>query len=87
MPQARRFRRRRETAIFPAGLGDDVPRFLPDVCMDCGGCVGICPHDSIDLFRGLIQIRASCTECDLCVRLCPVGALTPSLAIDSMEKA
>lgn len=45
--------------------------------MDCGGCVGVCPHDSIDLFQGLIAIRASCTECDLCVRLCPVEALLP----------
>lgn len=45
--------------------------------MDCGGCVGVCPHDSIDLFQGAITIRASCTECDLCVRLCPVEALLP----------
>lgn len=43
--------------------------------MDCGGCVGVCPHDAIDLFRGFVAIRASCTECDLCVRLCPVEAL------------
>ena len=43
--------------------------------MDCGGCVGICPHDSLDLFEGSITVRASCTECDLCVRLCPVDAL------------
>ena len=58
-----------------ARLAGHVPRFLQDTCMDCGGCVGICPHDSIDLFQGFIQIRASCTECDLCVRLCPVSAL------------
>lgn len=43
--------------------------------MDCGGCVGVCPHDSIDLLGGFITIRDSCTECDLCVRLCPVDAL------------
>jgi len=43
--------------------------------MDCGGCVGICPHDSIDLFQGFIKIRDSCTQCDLCVKLCPVNAL------------
>ena len=57
------------------GSHGQVPRFMPETCMDCGGCVGICPHDSIDLFQGFIQIRASCTECDLCVRLCPVAAL------------
>ena len=52
-----------------------MPRFLAQSCMDCGGCVGVCPHDALDLFQGRIEVRASCTECDLCVRLCPVGAL------------
>jgi Pyruvate/2-oxoacid:ferredoxin oxidoreductase delta subunit len=55
-----------------------LPVFVKERCMDCGGCVGICPHDSIDLFQGSIAIRASCTECDLCVRLCPVEALLPA---------
>lgn len=54
-----------------------MPEFVEERCMDCGGCVGVCPHDSIDLFRGFITIRASCTECDLCVKLCPVEALLP----------
>lgn len=52
-----------------------MPQFLQAECMDCGGCVGVCPHDALDLFAGHIEVRASCTECDLCVRLCPVGAL------------
>lgn len=43
--------------------------------MDCGGCVGICPHQALDLFAGTIAVLPSCTECDLCVRLCPVEAL------------
>jgi NAD-dependent dihydropyrimidine dehydrogenase PreA subunit len=55
--------------------GRPVPGFLKERCMDCGGCVGSCPHDSLDLFQGFITVRASCTECDLCVRLCPVEAL------------
>ena len=42
--------------------------------MDCGGCVGVCPHEALDLFAGSITVRATCTECDLCVRLCPVEA-------------
>ncbi|MFA5862930.1 MAG: 4Fe-4S binding protein [Candidatus Thermoplasmatota archaeon] len=52
-----------------------MPGFVKERCMDCGGCVGICPHDSIDLFQGFIKIRDSCTQCDLCVKLCPVNAL------------
>jgi len=51
-----------------------VPVFLADRCMDCGGCVGVCPHDSLELFQGAITVRSSCTECDLCTRLCPVEA-------------
>jgi len=42
--------------------------------MDCGGCVGICPHEALDLFQGAITVLPTCTECDLCVRLCPVDA-------------
>lgn len=43
--------------------------------MDCGGCVGICPFDALELRDAVITVRPNCTECDLCVRLCPVGAL------------
>ena len=64
----------RESVFTRARLAFPVPDFLPDRCMDCGGCVGVCPHDSLDLFQGFITVRASCTECDLCVRLCPVDA-------------
>lgn len=63
------------TSIARPPLGAPVPRFLARSCMDCGGCVGVCPHDALDLFLGKIEVRASCTECDLCVRLCPVSAL------------
>lgn len=55
-------------------LGASVPVFLEERCMDCGGCVGVCPHDALDLFQGFITVRATCTECDLCTRLCPVEA-------------
>lgn len=51
-----------------------MPQFLADRCMDCGGCVGVCPHEALDLFQGRITVRPTCTECDLCVRLCPVEA-------------
>lgn len=53
--------------------------------MDCGGCVGVCPHDSIDLFQGFITIRASCTDCDLCVRLCPVEAFVSAPGTSSLR--
>lgn len=43
--------------------------------MDCGGCLGICPHEALDLDAGRISVLPTCTECDLCVKLCPVDAL------------
>lgn len=52
-----------------------MPVFHPEPCMDCGGCVGICPHDAIDLRNGMITFRQSCTECDLCARICPVESI------------
>ncbi|MHB8584231.1 MAG: 4Fe-4S binding protein [Thermoplasmatota archaeon] len=52
-----------------------MPHFHAETCMDCGGCVGICPFDALELNHGVIHVRPSCTECDLCVRLCPVAAL------------
>lgn len=52
-----------------------MPEFRAGVCMDCGGCVGVCPHDAIDLRNAVIEFRDACTECDLCVRLCPVDAI------------
>lgn len=48
-------------------------------CAICGGCVGICPHDALQLrFGELILDRAACTECNLCVALCPVEAIAPA---------
>lgn len=63
-----------ETSFTRPPVAASVPGFVKERCMDCGGCVGVCPHEAIDLFQGFITIRASCTECDLCVRLCPVEA-------------
>ncbi len=45
--------------------------------MDCGGCVGECPHDAIDLDFGKITFLPNCVECNLCVEVCPVDAIEP----------
>jgi len=44
-------------------------------CLYCGGCVPICPRDSITLKGTRIEIDDSCNRCLLCLRICPVGAL------------
>ncbi len=53
-----------------------IPEFHPDLCTDCGGCVGVCPVDAVELVQAQVDITDACIECDLCVKVCPTGALT-----------
>lgn len=53
-----------------------IPEFHRELCTDCGGCVGVCPVDAVELWRGEVDITQACIECDLCVKACPTGALT-----------
>ena len=45
-------------------------------CLECAGCVGVCPAMALDMFGLDLQIdEAKCTHCGLCTRACPAGAL------------
>jgi NAD-dependent dihydropyrimidine dehydrogenase PreA subunit len=45
-------------------------------CIDCAGCVSICPTRALDMIGlDLTCEDAACIGCDLCVRFCPVSAL------------
>ena len=45
-------------------------------CLECAGCVGVCPFGALDMFGLDLQIDAEkCERCGLCTRACPVGAL------------
>lgn len=46
-----------------------------EVCDFCGACVGVCPHDAIELFEADYAIMAHCTLCKNCIHVCPVRAL------------
>jgi heterodisulfide reductase subunit A-like polyferredoxin len=47
-----------------------------DKCLRCGGCVGICPQDALELFeQGIAINKELCKECGICAKFCPVGAL------------
>lgn len=47
-----------------------------DSCLWCGCCVGICPENAIFLNETVIEIdEEKCTDCMICVRGCPVGAM------------
>lgn len=47
-----------------------------DKCCYCGGCVGVCPVDALELEETVLKIGEKCTGCGLCAKFCPVGALS-----------
>ena len=47
-----------------------------ELCIHCGGCVGVCPADAITLEENKIIIdKDKCTNCSSCVLMCPVKAM------------
>ena len=70
----------------PPGLvwdenGDRViikPDLDRDLCLFCGACVGVCPTNAMFLEYNDrdIWVDENCTDCLLCTRICPVGALS-----------
>jgi ferredoxin len=45
-------------------------------CLYCGGCVGICPAQALELRETVLFVdEKRCTKCGLCVKFCPVGAI------------
>ncbi len=52
-------------------------RINRDKCLYCGGCVGVCPSQALELDETRLQVDdKKCTKCGICVKFCPVGALT-----------
>lgn len=50
-----------------------------DKCLECAGCVGICPKMALDMYGLNLQIdHEKCSKCGLCVRACPANALSIS---------
>ncbi|SYZ74034.1 hypothetical protein TRIP_C60304 [Candidatus Zixiibacteriota bacterium] len=47
-----------------------------DLCLQCGGCVPLCPVDALFLtFDHLECDQNLCTRCEICVEFCPASAL------------
>lgn len=52
-------------------------RFDSDVCIGCGMCLEVCPHQVFAEVENLVRVadRDACMECGACMRNCPVSAL------------
>ncbi|RLI87927.1 MAG: ferredoxin [Candidatus Altiarchaeales archaeon] len=46
-------------------------------CCYCGGCVGVCPQDALELKETILFVdNDKCTGCGMCIKFCPVDALS-----------
>jgi NAD-dependent dihydropyrimidine dehydrogenase PreA subunit len=49
----------------------------PSLCIGCGRCVEVCPHQVFDIEgkRALVADRDACMECGACAKNCPAAAI------------
>ena len=58
--------------------GSNTLQYDPDLCINCGMCVIVCPHAvfaSGERVPRLVR-RKACMECGACQRNCPASAIT-----------
>lgn len=44
-------------------------------CMRCGGCVGVCPQNALELKEWGIERNDKCNSCGICKKFCPFEAI------------
>lgn len=49
-------------------------------CLGCGECMCVCPQDvfehQADIGATMVVRPENCVDCEGCIEVCPVGALT-----------
>jgi MinD superfamily P-loop ATPase len=48
-----------------------------EVCNICGACTAICRQNALFLFNATLQVSDRCSDCQVCVKVCPLGAIVP----------
>ena len=46
------------------------------LCLGCGCCSDACSSGALELGDRAIYNEEHCNECESCIEMCPVGALT-----------
>jgi len=59
------------------GVSINTLRYIPDLCINCGICIDVCPHEVFEEGeRKVVLARAElCMECGACMVNCPVDAI------------
>lgn len=52
-----------------------MPKLNPTKCFYCGGCSAVCNLNAITIYENKLEINDDCTNCYLCIKVCPVGAM------------
>jgi len=48
-----------------------------DKCLRCGACAAVCEKNAIDISEfNVIYDASRCNSCLICVKTCPLGAIT-----------
>ena len=46
-------------------------------CLRCGACAAVCSQDAIDISEfNVVYDESSCNSCLICVKTCPLGAIS-----------
>ncbi|HEC86528.1 MAG TPA: 4Fe-4S dicluster domain-containing protein [Thermoplasmatales archaeon] len=57
-------------------MGKHKVEISQERCLMCGGCISVCPKDTIEMREGYaFVIKEKCIGCDICVKACPVEAI------------
>lgn len=45
-------------------------------CDLCGDCIELCPFEALEIAKGALKVNAACKNCKICLKNCPVGAIS-----------
>ncbi len=58
-------------------MGKPKAKVDDKICLACGGCISLCPHDALSMLGGRAFVAEDkCLSCAICIRTCPVGAIS-----------